>query len=89
MSGAQHGDAQRGGPQDFQEIGLQPHLRSCEEKEEVVVLLIIRNWAGPVKTTQDADPFELSASCVGVVPSLAPAEFCTTNKGLLSVDTPW
>ena len=40
-------------------------------------------------TTQDADPFELSVSCVGVVPSLAPAEFCTTNKGLLSVDTPW
>ena len=30
-------------------------------------------------TTQDADPFELSVSCVGVVPSLAPAEFCTTS----------
>ena len=29
-------------------------------------------------TTLDADPFELSVSCVGVVPSLAPAEFCTT-----------
>ena len=35
--------------------------------------------AGPAVTTQDADPFELSASCVGVVPSLAPAEFCTTS----------
>ena len=34
--------------------------------------------ASPAATTQDADPFELSASCVGVVPSLAPAEFCTT-----------
>ena len=41
------------------------------------------------ETTQDADLFELSVSCVGVVPCLAPAEFCTTNKGLLSVDTPW
>jgi len=35
--------------------------------------------AGPAVTTQDADPFELSVSCVGVVPSLAPAEFCTTS----------
>ena len=34
--------------------------------------------SGPAVTTQDADSFELSASCVGVVPSLAPAEFCTT-----------
>ena len=30
------------------------------------------------ETTQDADLFELSVSCVGVVPCLAPAEFCTT-----------
>ena len=30
------------------------------------------------ETTQDADPFELCVSCVGVVPCLAPAEFCTT-----------
>ena len=35
--------------------------------------------ASPAETTQDADPFELSVSCVGVVPSLAPAEFCTTS----------
>ena len=33
----------------------------------------------PAVTTQDADPFELSVSCVGVVPCLAPAEFCTTS----------
>ena len=32
----------------------------------------------PFATTQDADPFELSVSCVDVVPCLAPAEFCTT-----------
>ena len=65
-----------------------PHL-TFAERQKGVRLGYFELLAGPAVTTQDADSFELSASCVGVVPSLAPAEFCTTNKGLLSVDTPW